>query len=181
MADTSIPEWNPSRSARDKPPRGSKPTTAKPKTTGKKPTQFRLSLDELESRANDAFEMLGGAGMMAEGTVWEGDGQILVAESERLAKSWRDLAEINPFVRKFLDTILFSGKTMEALMPTIMIGLAIASNHGVAVPFLPLTPQPVYEYKAKKKMVIKMQEAMEDMDPEELAAYEAMMNGASPS
>lgn len=64
------------------------------------------------------------------------DGLTVGMNAEILAKQWTKVAENNPTVKKWLLTMLKGGDLAAAIMATLGVGIAIASNHDIVDPKL---------------------------------------------
>ena len=62
------------------------------------------------------------------------DGEVLVLNAERLARSWADLAQQSPTVRRALEALLMGSAWGSAIGTTAMVAVPILARHGVIPP-----------------------------------------------
>lgn len=115
------------------------PSTAAPKT-GRKPKAV-ADRQALERQLAEAFGMIG-MGLMAIGTsdALRADGMAVIERAESLAQALGALAEQNESVRRVLTASVNGGAWFGVIAAFSGLGVAIAQNHQVIPPVVPLFP-----------------------------------------
>lgn len=140
----------------DKAPTGraSAPKARTGRTKGGKPTQFLLSLDQLEETLDEL--LVGGGlalfslGLARNNDAVNRDGIIIIGAHEELTASIMTMARRNPYVRNVLDKALSGGGLLTEIGPLLLVAGVIAANHGyVPTAAAPMAQARYKQYEAK--------------------------------
>lgn len=156
MPASDIPEYKPptgDKAPKGRPPKGS---NGKPGRTKRPPPKPTMPIEEIRE---DLLDFLVGTGLVVLHRN-EVDGIIIIGGAPELVESYCELAEKNPYVHMVLQKFCASVKGASAFTTTIPMVLAIAANHGVAVP----TPRPLAYYKLQAERVLEEHEIVSDGD-----------------
>lgn len=155
MPASDIPEYKPPSG--DKAPKGRPPKGASGKGKAKRPPpKPTMPVDEIRE---DLLDFMIGTGLVVLSRN-EVDGIIIIGGAPDLVDSYCALAEKNPYVHLVLQKFCSGMKGASALTTTIPMVLAIAANHGVAVP----TPRPFAHYKRQAERVLEEHEIVSDVE-----------------
>ena len=156
MPASEIPEYKPpsgDKAPKGRPPKGASGKAGRSKRPPPKPT---MPIEEIRE---DLLDFMIGTGLVVLHRN-EADGIILIGGAPDVVDSYCALAEKNPYVHMVLQKFCSSLSGASALTTTIPMVLAIAANHGVAVP----TPRPFAYYKAQAERVLEEHEIVNDAD-----------------
>ncbi len=96
---------------------------------------------DLKENVNSIGGILLVVGKARNSAALSADGMVILQNSEKLCNDLTDLAEKYEYVYKGLNSLVQATVWGAVISDVVMIGLAIAANHGLQVPGLGQAPE----------------------------------------